>query len=54
MDCIKIISNGINQQEWQKQNLNVVNFANGDLITEVKTKQEKDNAIKNEPVKNFV
>jgi uncharacterized protein (TIGR02145 family) len=47
MDCIKIISNGINQQEWQKQNLNVVNFANGDLITEVKTKQEKDNAIKN-------
>jgi tetratricopeptide (TPR) repeat protein len=42
-----ISSNNLNPQEWQSQNLNVDCFVNGDLIREVKTQVEKDDAIKN-------
>lgn len=47
MEYIEVFSNDINRQKWQNQNLNVVSFANGDPITQVHTKKEKDAAINN-------
>ena len=37
----------INLQKWQIQNVNTDRFANGDIIPEVKTKKEKEDAVQN-------
>jgi tetratricopeptide (TPR) repeat protein len=45
MEFIDIYSDNLNLQIWQKQNLDVTCFNNGDNILEVKTKREKADAI---------
>lgn len=47
MEYIEVCSNNFNKQKWQLKNLNVVHFANGDLIQQVHTKAEKEHAVNN-------
>lgn len=47
MNYIEITSNNFNTQTWCKSNLNTDRFLNGDLILEVRTQHEKEQALKN-------